>query len=95
MAGLTQSQKKYDWMHTMYGNVTEQIPHDTPGSLGKEVVTTMYEGANLSHYMLTGWAVTGILHLLNGTPIDWYSKHQDTVETVIYGSEFVAACIAT
>ena len=45
---------KYDWMHTMYGNVTEQIPHDTPGSLGKEVVTTMYEGANLYHDMLTG-----------------------------------------
>ena len=38
--------------------------------------------------------VTGILHLLNGTPIDWYSKHQDTVETVTYGSEFVAARIA-
>ena len=32
---------------------------------------------------------------LNGTPIDWYSKCQATVETATYGSEFVAAHIAT
>ena len=38
--------------------------------------------------------VTGVLHLINGTPIDWFSKRQDTVETATYGSEFVAARIA-
>ena len=32
---------------------------------------------------------------LNGTPVDWYSKRQNTVETATYGSEFVAARIAT
>ena len=31
---------------------------------------------------------------MNGTPIDWYSKRQATVETATYGSEFVAARIA-
>ena len=35
--------------------------------------------------------MTGILHMANGTPIDWYTKKQATVETVTYGSEFVAA----
>eukprot|EP00957_Ditylum_brightwellii_P059577 4523757-Ditylum_brightwellii.AAC.1 len=34
---------------------------------------------------------TGIVHLLNKTPIDWFFKRQNTVETVTYGSEFVAA----
>jgi hypothetical protein len=34
----------------------------------------------------------GILHLVNKTPIDWFSKKQATVETATYGSEFVAAC---
>ena len=29
---------------------------------------------NLYHDLVTGRAVTGILHLLNGTPVDWYSK---------------------
>ncbi len=42
--------------------------------------------------MLTGRSVTGILDLVNQTPIDWYSKKQATVETMTYGSEFVAAC---
>src|SRR5687768_11416230 len=36
-------------------------------------------------------SVTGILHMFNATPIDWYSKKQATVETATYGSEFVAA----
>ena len=43
------------------------------------------------HCMATGKSVTGILHFLNKTPIDWYSKKQATVETATYGSEFVAA----
>ena len=30
-----------------------------------------------------------------GTPIVWFSKRQNTVETATYGSEFVAARIAT
>ena len=33
--------------------------------------------------------------MLNKTPIEWYSKQQATVETATYGSEFVAARIAT
>ena len=51
--------------------------------------------ANLYHDLITGRAATGILHLVNGTPVDWYSKRQATVETATYGSEFVAARIAT
>jgi hypothetical protein len=47
--------------------------------------------ANLYHDLITGRSVTGVLHLVNGTPFDWYSKKQSTVETATYGSEFVAA----
>jgi hypothetical protein len=86
---------QYDWMYSVYGNVEEQVPHDIPEPLGKTVVSLTYEDANLYHDMITGRAVTGILHLLNGTPVDWFSKRQDTVETATYGSEFVAARIAT
>jgi hypothetical protein len=43
------------------------------------------------HDVITGRSVTGILHLANKTPVDWYSKKQSTVETATYGSEFVAA----
>lgn len=43
------------------------------------------------HCLLTGRSVTGILHFLNGTPIDWYSKKMKTVETATYGAEYVSA----
>jgi hypothetical protein len=45
------------------------------------------------HDVTSGKWVTGILHLINNTPLDWYSKKQATVETATYGSEFVAARI--
>jgi hypothetical protein len=41
--------------------------------------------------IITGRSVTGILHLVNKTPIDWYSKKQATVEIATYGLEYVAA----
>jgi hypothetical protein len=80
-----------DWTYTAYGNVKEQLPHDLPEALGNYVTLTHYFDANLYHDLLTGRSVTGILHFLNQTPIDWHAKEQATVETATYGSEFVAA----
>ena len=62
--------------------------------MGHGVTLTTYVDANLYIDMITGRSVTGILHLINGTPFEWYSKKQSTVETATYGSEFVAAHIA-
>ena len=81
----------FDWAQAVYGDVSEILPKDAPAPLGKYVTLTHYVDANLYHDMLTGRSVTGILHLMNKTPIDWYSKKQATVETATYGSEFVAA----
>jgi Reverse transcriptase (RNA-dependent DNA polymerase) len=85
----------YDWANSVYGDVKEDIPNDIPTSLGNSVVTTTYVDANLMHCLVTGRSSTGILHFVNGTPIEWFSKRQSTVETSTYGSEFVAARIAT
>jgi hypothetical protein len=41
--------------------------------------------------MITGRAVTGVMHFVNNTPVDTFSKRQSTVETATYGAEFVAA----
>jgi len=82
--------KAYDWGH-IYGNVSELLPNDAPKPLGKPVTLTHYVDANLYHDALTGRSVTGILHMVNATPVEWYSKKQATVETATYGSEFVAA----
>ena len=40
------------------------------------------------HDMITGKAVTRILHYFNGTPMEAFSTKQSTVETATYGSEF-------
>ena len=81
-------------MNSVYGDVLEEVPKDGTAPLGKTVMTTTYVDANCYHDWTTGRAVTGTLHFLNGTPIDWFSKRQNTVETATYGSEFVAARIA-
>ena len=82
--------KEHDWF-PIYGKARELLPHEAPPPLGKPVILTHYVDANLFHDVLTGRSVTGILHLVNGTPVDAYSKKQATVETATYGSEFVAA----
>jgi len=81
----------HDWSRSVYGNVQEVIPSDIPDPLGRPVTLSHYVDANLYHDLLSGKSLTGILHFMNQTPIDWYSKKQATVETATYGSEYIAA----
>ncbi len=85
---------EYDWARTVYGDVKEQFPEDAPPPKGKVVRMTTYKDANLYHDLTTGRAVTGVIHFLNQTPIEWYTKKQTTVETATYGSEFASARVA-
>ena len=41
--------------------------------------------ANIISNVVTGRSCTGILHLLNKTPIEYFSKSQTSVETATYG----------
>ena len=43
------------------------------------------------HDLTTGGSMTGTLHFVNKTPLEWFSKKQATSETAAHGSEFVAA----
>ena len=85
----------HDWSHSIYGDVHEELPSDAPEPLGKPVTTASYKDANLGHDYVTGRSVTGILHFVNQTPFEWFTKKQPTVETATYGSEFVAGKTAT
>jgi hypothetical protein len=82
---------EYDWEHTVYGNAKEEIPHDVPRPLGKVADTVTLVDAALMHDVTTGRSATGIIHMVNKTPMDSFSKKQNTVETSTYGAEFVAA----
>ena len=74
-----------------YEDCTEQLPYDMPISDGKEISLTCFADADHARDKVTCRSVTGILLLLNNTPIYWTSRRQKTVETSTYGSEMVAA----
>lgn len=69
-------EKAHDWAESMHGKVSEVLLADAPEPLGKFVVTISYYDVNLHHNVLTGISVTGVLHLVNKTPINWYPKKQ-------------------
>ena len=85
----------HDWMHSVYGSPKEQLPPNAPEPRGNPVRTTTFVDANLMHDYSTGRSATGVLHFLNQTPIDCFSKRQSQLETATYGSEFVAARTGT
>jgi hypothetical protein len=85
----------HDWTHSVHGESEEEIPSDMPVPRGKSVRTSAFEDANLMQDLTTGRSVTGVLHLVNSTPADWFCKLQNSVETATCGSEFVAARLAT
>ena len=82
---------EYDWSSSIYGNVKEELPPDMPTPRGKAMRTSTYQDANLYHDLVTGRAMSGIIHFVNQTPIISYCKKQKTVETATYGSEFMVA----
>jgi hypothetical protein len=84
----------HNWQN-FYRGMIEALPPGMPEPLGASPNTMAYVDADHAHDQLTRRSVTGILLLMNGMPIRWYSKRQLTVETSSYSSELVAARIAT
>jgi hypothetical protein len=78
-----------------YPDAEEEITNDLPMSKGLKVRMTVYVDADHAHDLVTRRSITGILVMLNNTPVRWVSKRQKTVETSTYGSELVASRIAT
>ena len=67
----------YDWEKSINGKVKECIPHDIPMPLGKPVIFTAYEDANLMHDVTTGKSITRNIHLVNNNNIiDTYSTRK-------------------
>jgi hypothetical protein len=83
-----------NWME-FYPDARKEIPKDLPPEKRPRVRMTVYVDADHGYDLATRRSITGILVMLNNTPIRWISKRQNTVETSIYGSEFVASRIDT
>jgi hypothetical protein len=74
-----------NWME-FYPDASEEIPKDLPPEKRPRIRMTVYVDADHAHDLVTRRSITGILIMLNNTPIRWISKRQKTVETSIYGS---------
>jgi hypothetical protein len=75
--------------------VEEELPPKMPKPLGNPVIMTCFVDANHAGDKVTRRSQTGFIIYLNNTPIDWFSKKQNTCESSTFGSEFVAMRLAT
>lgn len=85
---------KHNW-NELYGDIEEKLPEDRLEPKGKPLNITTYFDTDYAHDQETRRSVSGIIMYLNKTPVRWYSKRQNTVESSSYGSELVSARIAT
>jgi hypothetical protein len=82
-----------DWSE-FFPDAIEDIPDKSPPPYGEPVKLTVYVDADHARNNVTRRSVTGILLLINNTPLVWISKRQQTVETSTFGSEMIAARMA-
>ena len=73
-----------------YRDAKELIPHDMPKPRGHSVRITAYVDSDHASNQSTRRSHTGYIIFINRSPILWYSKKQNTVETSTFGSEFLA-----
>ncbi len=79
-----------DWKD-FYPDAQEIIPDNAPEPRGKPVQINLFVDASHATCLMSRRSTTGVIIFLNGTPIKWYSKRQNTIETSTFGSEFMAA----
>ena len=81
--------KECDWKQ-FYGDVKEAIPSNAPEPRGKEVDLRMYVDSDHAGEKRTRRSRTGFFVFLNTALVQWFSKQQATIETSVFGAEFVA-----
>ena len=81
--------QEHNW-DNFYGKVTEAIPMEAPESRGKEVDLRLFVDSDHAGDKRNRRSRTGFFIFLNSALISWLSKKQPTVETSVFGAEFVA-----
>ena len=82
-------------MKEIYPDAIDEKPHDMPEPRGEPVDISAFVDADHAGNKVTRRSHTGIIIYCNTSPIVWFSKRQNTVETSTFGSEFIAMKIAT
>jgi hypothetical protein len=78
-----------DWRN-FYGDVKEAVPPNMPTPRGRELVIRLFVDSDHAADKFTRRSRTGYILYLNSAPISWHSKRQGTIETSVFGAEFVA-----
>ena len=68
----------------------EAIPPNVPKPSNKEVYLRIFVDSDHSGDKLTKRSRTGYIIFLNNAPVAWFSNKQATIETSVFGVEFVA-----
>jgi len=80
---------KREWNH-VYGDVKEELPPDMPKPLGDIVDLRLYVNSSHANDKVNRRSQTGFFVFLNSALIQWMSKKQPTIETSVFGAEFIA-----
>ena len=81
--------KEHDWT-SFYAGAEEAIPSNAPEPLGKPIDLRAYVDSDHAGDKATRRSRTGFVMFLNSSLINWMSKKQPTVESSVFGAEFVA-----
>ena len=89
--------ERQDWSYSSYGyeSLEEELPLNMPTPHGQSMTMRVFVDADHAGEVVTRRSRTGFIVFLNGAPIYWSSKKQNSVETSTFGSEFVAMKQAT
>ena len=89
--------ERQDWSYSAYGyeSLEEELPMNMPTAHGQSMTMRVFVDADHAGETVTRRSRTGFIVFLNGAPIYWSSKRQNSVETSTFGSEFVAMKQAT
>ena len=75
---------------TFYGDVTEAIPSNAPDPRGNSVDLRMWVDSDHVGDKMTRRLRTGYFIFINTALIDWLSKKQATIESSVFGAEFIS-----
>ena len=82
-------EEDHDWSE-FYSFAKDELPPDMPEARGNPVDIVMFVDASHASNVVTRQSRTGVLIYVNRSPIMWYSKKQNSIETSSFGSEFTA-----
>ena len=68
------------------------LPAGVSNPLGECAASVRIHDENPHHDLVSGSSVTGLMDLINNTPVDWHSKRQPAVKRIARGSECSAYC---